>query len=60
MNEAEVHELKDKLLKCDKTIHLQQLGMQWSAPVDENTSGVNETKGNYRNVTQYSKIENIS
>lgn len=44
MNEAEVHELKTKILKADKTIHIQQLGMQWAAPVEEQ-SGMNETKG---------------
>lgn len=30
MNEAEVQELKDKIIKCDITIHIQQLGMQWA------------------------------
>lgn len=30
MNEAEVQELKEKIIKCDVTIHIQQLGMQWA------------------------------
>jgi len=32
MNEAEIHELKEKIVKCDKTVHIQQLGMQWTPP----------------------------
>lgn len=29
MNEAEVQKLKEKILKCDISIHVQQLGMPW-------------------------------
>jgi len=29
MNEAEVQILKDKITKCDITVHIQQLGTQW-------------------------------
>lgn len=29
MNEKEVEKLKDKIIKCDLTIHLQQLGKEW-------------------------------
>ena len=29
MNESEVQILKDKITKCDITIHIQQLGTQW-------------------------------
>jgi len=32
MNEAEIQELKEKIVKCDKTVHIQQLGMQWAPP----------------------------
>ena len=32
MNESELHELKEKIVRCDKTIHIQQLGMQWNPP----------------------------
>jgi hypothetical protein len=36
MNEADVQKLKDKIIKCDVTIHVQQLGMQWAGvPVPE-------------------------
>lgn len=38
MNEKEVQELKDKIIKCDKVIHNQQLGLDWlalNAPEDE-------------------------
>jgi dynein regulatry complex protein 1 len=31
MNEKEVQELKDKIIKCDKVIHNQQLGLDWVA-----------------------------
>jgi dynein regulatory complex protein 1 len=31
MNEKEVQELKDKIIKCDKVIHNQQLGLDWLA-----------------------------
>ena len=29
MNELEVRKLKDAILKCDQTIHIQQLGVEW-------------------------------
>jgi dynein regulatory complex protein 1 len=38
MNEKEVQELKDKIIKCDKVIHNQQLGLDWlalNAPDDD-------------------------
>ena len=35
MNEAEVQIFKEKLIKCDKTIHIQQLGVQWIENVEE-------------------------
>ena len=35
MNEAEVQKLKEKIIKCDMTIHIQQLGMQWEEPISE-------------------------
>jgi len=41
MNEAEIQELKEKLVKCDKTVHIQQLGMQWSPP---NLERIEESK----------------
>jgi len=45
MNEAEIQELKDKLVKCDQTIHIQQLGMQWNPPaVLEQTVVASENK----------------
>lgn len=31
MNEKEVQLLKDKIVKCDKVIHNQQLGLDWLA-----------------------------
>lgn len=40
MNEAEVQELKQKIIKADKTIHIQQLGMQWN--LVEVTAGASE------------------
>ena len=45
MNESEVHELKTKLLKCDKTVHIQQLGMQWGGPLEETLNEATTTKG---------------
>jgi len=41
MNEAEVRELKNKLIKADKTVHIQQLGMQWVGPVENATEQSN-------------------
>ncbi|KAM3146339.1 hypothetical protein pb186bvf_001684 [Paramecium bursaria] len=35
MNELEVRKLKDAILKCDQTIHIQQLGVEWQEPVDQ-------------------------
>lgn len=36
MNEKEVRELKEKIIKCDIVIHNQQLGMEWAGtPQDE-------------------------
>lgn len=29
MNEKEVQELKEKIIKCDMVIHNQQLGLDW-------------------------------
>ena len=29
MNEKDVQELKDKIIKCDMVIHNQQLGLEW-------------------------------
>lgn len=29
MNQAEIEELKSKIIKCDKIIHMQQLGVVW-------------------------------
>mmetsp|Transcript_11661 Transcript_11661/g.11720 ORF Transcript_11661/g.11720 Transcript_11661/m.11720 type:complete len:244 (+) Transcript_11661:946-1677(+) len=34
MNEAEVKDLASKVLKCDKIIYEQQLGLQWAPPED--------------------------
>jgi dynein regulatory complex protein 1 len=34
MNEAEVRELAAKVIKCDRTIYMQQLGLPWSPPQD--------------------------
>jgi hypothetical protein len=31
MNEKEVQEHKEKIIKCDKVIHNQQLGLDWIA-----------------------------
>jgi dynein regulatory complex protein 1 len=31
MNESEVQELKEKIIKCDRVIHNQQLGLDWIA-----------------------------
>jgi len=42
MNEAEIQELKERIIKCDKTVHIQQLGMQWSPP---NLEVIEESKG---------------
>jgi dynein regulatory complex protein 1 len=44
MNESEVHEFKTKIMKCDKTIHIQQLGMQWTPTIPEESITMNETK----------------
>lgn len=48
MNEAEIDELKEKLIKCDKTIHIQQLGMQWNPPavMEQEVIAGNESRGN--------------
>lgn len=35
MNEIEVKKLKDKIIKCDLTIHIQQLGTLWEEPPSE-------------------------
>jgi dynein regulatory complex protein 1 len=35
MNEEEVRKFKDKIIKCDITIHIQQLGTQWKASEQE-------------------------
>ena len=35
MNEAEVHKLKEKIIKCDIVIHNQQLGMEWAGTPQE-------------------------
>lgn len=35
MNEMEVHELKEKIIKCDIVIHNQQLGMEWAGTPQE-------------------------
>lgn len=35
MNEVEVHELKEKIIKCDIVIHNQQLGMDWAGTPQE-------------------------
>jgi len=52
MNEAEIHELKEKIVKCDKTIHIQQLGMQWNPPVIvEQEVAVNESRGENNSVS---------
>jgi hypothetical protein len=46
MNLAEIEELKEKLIKCDKTIHIQQLGMQWNPPASlEKTITADQTRG---------------
>lgn len=34
MNENEVKELAQKVIKCDRTIYMQQLGLPWSPPQD--------------------------
>ena len=34
MNESEVRELANKVLQCDRTIYLQQLGLPWAPPED--------------------------
>jgi len=34
MNENEVKELAQKIIKCDRTIYMQQLGLPWSPPQD--------------------------
>lgn len=35
MNEVEVHELKEKIIKCDVVIHNQQLGVDWAGTPQE-------------------------
>ena len=35
MNEAEVHEYKEKIIKCDVVIHNQQLGVDWAGTPQE-------------------------
>jgi len=35
MNEADVQKLKEKILKCDQIIHVQQLGLQWLPPQEQ-------------------------
>lgn len=40
MNEADVQKLKEKILKCDQIIHVQQLGLEWTPPVDQDDKPV--------------------
>lgn len=35
MNEVDVHELKEKIIKCDIVIHNQQLGVDWAGTPQE-------------------------
>ena len=35
MNKAEIEEVKQKIIKCDTSIHIQQLGMVWNPPKEE-------------------------
>jgi dynein regulatory complex protein 1 len=45
MNQAEIEELKQKIIKCDKIIHMQQLGVVWEPhqlPVDPAGTGTTE------------------
>jgi len=42
MNKAEIEEIKHKIIKCDTTIHIQQLGMIWNPPEEESDDGQNE------------------
>ena len=44
MNESEVQKLKDKIIKCDVTIHLQQLGMRWGGVPNTEDTGINERR----------------
>lgn len=32
MNKAEIESLKNKIIECDKIIHVQQLGVVWEPP----------------------------
>lgn len=42
MNLSEIEELKERLIKCDKTVHIQQLGMQWNPPTTEKVDQTRE------------------
>jgi len=43
MNEADVQKLKEKILKCDQIIHVQQLGLQWLPPQEQEENPLLET-----------------
>jgi dynein regulatory complex protein 1 len=45
MNQAEIEELKQKIIKCDKIVHMQQLGVVWEPhqlPQDNVGTGTTE------------------
>ena len=44
MNEDEVQKLKEKILKCDMTVHVQQLGVKWVGPATGEEGGNNNKK----------------
>lgn len=43
MNEDEVQKLKEKIIKCDQTVHVQQLGVKWAPPASSEEPLKNET-----------------
>lgn len=44
MNEIEVKKLKDKIIKCDLTIHIQQLGTLWEEPLSDELKEITNEK----------------
>lgn len=46
MNQTEIEELKQKIIKCDKIIHMQQLGVVWEPHNQPENVEVQNTEGN--------------
>lgn len=57
MNEAEVKDLASKVLKCDKIVYEQQLGLQWTPPED---TTLNIDLGSLSEVSSKQKEDSVS